>query len=331
MRSSLQTTATGLRDSARRRFGRWMQRRIPAARSVTLNQRRIFIMPSRAGLFFGVLLLVILLTAINYQNNMTYALAFLLATLFVVATLHTYANLAGLTLHALAAAPAFPGQHSAFSLRIERGGERPHHGLRLAWPTSGDTTISLVSQDSEEVHLYLPVGSRGWHHPGRLLLESSYPLGLLRCWTWVDLDLRAVVYPQPLVCAELEGVPGNRADGAAVPITGSDDFYGFREYRFGDSLRQVHWKGLAKGQALQSRDYASCAEHSAWLDWELFPGVLPEQRLSHLCYWALAFHRGNEEYGLRIPGLRIEPARGDVHLDRVLSALALHGHEPSIA
>ncbi|PLW82739.1 DUF58 domain-containing protein [Kineobactrum sediminis] len=330
MRSRLHTSIAGLRQYAHRGFGHWMQRRIPAARSVTLNQRRIFILPSRAGLFFGVLLLVILLTAINYQNNMSYALAFLLATLFVVATLHTYANLAGLTLHALAATPAFPGQQSTFSLRLERGRLQAHYGLRLAWPDSGEATVNLVTTDSAEVHLYLPVGSRGWHHPGRLLLESTYPLGLLRCWTWVDLDLRAVVYPQPLVSPELVGAQGNRADGAAAAITGSDDFYGFREYRFGDSLRQVHWKGLAKGQALQSKDYASYASHSAWLDWELFHGVPPEQRLSHLCYWALAFHRRNEDYGLRIPGLRIDPARGDVHLDRVLSALALYGHEQPV-
>ena len=97
------------------RFARWVNRRIPPAREVTLDQRRIFIFPSRVGLFFAVCLFVMLLTAINFQNNLAYGLTFLLATLFVIATLHTYANLSGLTIRALRAQPAFPGQQSEFT------------------------------------------------------------------------------------------------------------------------------------------------------------------------------------------------------------------------
>ena len=70
----------------RTRFREWVNRRIPPARAVTLDQRRIFIFPSRVGFFFGFCLLVMLLTAINFENNMSYALTFLLATLFVIAT-----------------------------------------------------------------------------------------------------------------------------------------------------------------------------------------------------------------------------------------------------
>ncbi len=305
------------------RFGRWLERRIPAARSVTLDQRRIFIFPSLPGLFFLLLLLLILLTAINYQNNMAYAVAFLLANLFIIAILHTYANLAGLSLHAVTATSAFPGQQSEFVLRLERGRRSAHYGLRLAWPGGGDTQVSLVDRDSAELALFVPVGRRGWYHPGRLLLESTYPLGLLRCWTWVDLDLKALVYPQPVASPELPGAASDNPDGAAVPSSGSDDFYGFREYRRGDSLRQVHWKGLAKGQALQSKHYAAFADRSAWLDWEAFPGIPVEQRLSHLCYWALQCERGGEDYGLRLPGTEISPARGEAQLERVLTALAL--------
>ncbi len=250
-----------------------MNRRIPPARSVTLDQKRIFIFPSRVGLFFVACLLVMLMTAINYQNNMSYALTFLLATLFIVAILHTYANLSGLTMRALRASPAFPGQQSEFSVQLERGRQREHFALHLKWPQSDGSVVNLVEQDTVQVHLHLPVGRRGWFSPGRLLLESTYPLGLLRCWTWVDLDLYALVYPQPLASAELPGLATDRPDGAAVPVLGSDDFYGFRDYRQGDSLRQIHWKGLARGQGVQTKQYGAYANRSVWLDWEMFPGL----------------------------------------------------------
>ena len=317
----------GIRTRFRRRFREWVNRRIPPARSVTLDQKRIFIFPSRTGWFFALCLLVMLITAINYQNNMSYALTFLLSTLFIVGILHTYANLSGLTIRALRATPVFPGQQSEFSLQLERGGRREHFALLVKWPKSTASIVNLVEQDREQVHLHMAVGNRGWCSPGRLLLESTYPLGLLRCWTWIDLDLCAMVYPQPLASAELPGLATDHADGAAVPIAGSDDFHGFRDYRHGDSMRQIHWKGMAHGQGVQTKQYNAYASRSAWLDWEMFPGLGVEQRLSHLCYWALDFEGRNEEYGLRLPGVAIAPGTGERHRDRVLQALALHGIE----
>jgi uncharacterized protein (DUF58 family) len=283
------------------------------------------------GFFFGFCLLVMLLAAINYQNNMSYALTFLLATLFVVAVLHTYANLSGLTIRALRAQPAFPGQQTEFDVQIERGKQREHFALRLKWPDSSEGLVNLVAQDKVRVQLHTAVGNRGWYSPGRLLLESTYPLGMLRCWTWIDLDLHALVYPRPLASPALPGLATDKPDGAAVPIVGSDDFYGFREYRRGDSLRQIHWKGLAKGQSLQSKQYGAYADRSAWLDWEMFPGVGTEQRLSHLCYWVLEFESRKEEYGLRLPAVVIDPDVGERHRDRVLKELALYqvgGRQP---
>ena len=321
------TSEQGLKRRLRASFQQWVNRRIPPAREVTLNQRRIFIFPSKVGFFFGLCLLVMLVTAINFQNNLSYALTFLLATLFMVAILHTFANLSGLTLRALRARPAFAGQQTEFDLMIERGRQHDHFGLHLKWPDSSEALVNLVDEDTVTVQLHMAVDQRGWYSPGRLLLESSYPLGLLRCWTWVDLELHALVYPRPLACGDLPGLATDTPDGAAVTVTGSDDFYGFRDYHKGDSPRHIHWKGLAKGQGLQSKQYTAYADRSVWLDWDMFPGVGTEQRLSHLCYWALEFESRNQEYGLRMPGVVIEPDVGDKHRDRVLRELALYGVE----
>ena len=317
----------GIPARLRARFREWVNRRIPPAKEVTLDQRRIFIFPSSTGLFFGVCLLVMLVAAINFENNLSYALTFLLATLFVVAVLHTYANLSGLTVKAVRAQSAFPGQQAEFQVMIERTKQRHHYALYMKWPDSSEALVNLIEEDSVLVQLHMPVGRRGWFSPGRLLLESTYPLGLLRCWTWIDLDLHALVYPRPVPSPDLPGLASDTPDGAAAMVSGNDDFYGFRDYRKGDSLRQVHWKGLAKGQGVQTKQYTAYADRSVWLDWELFPGLGVEQRLSHLCYWALEFDAGNEEYGLRLPGQVIEPACGDKHRERVLKALALFGKE----
>ena len=315
------------RNRLRAGFEKWVNRRIPPAREITLNQRRIFIFPSRIGLFFSVCLFVMLIAAINFESNLSYGLTFLLMTLFIVAILHTYANLSGLTIRALRATPVFPGQLSDFYLMVERSKKREHFALYFSWPDGSEILVNLVEEDSARFQLHVPVDKRGWFNPGRLLVESTYPLGLLRCWTWIDLDISALVYPGPSASSELSGLATDTPDGAAMPVPGNDDFYGFRGYRIGDSLRQVYWKGLAKGQGVLTKQHTAYADRSVWLDWEQFPGAGVEQRLSHLCYWALAFEDQSEEYGLRLPGVVIQPASGEKHRDRVLKELALFGFE----
>ncbi|MDP5069874.1 MAG: DUF4349 domain-containing protein, partial [Congregibacter sp.] len=226
-----------------------------------------------------------LITAINYQNNMSYALTFLLANLFVVAVLHSYANLSGLRITALTADDAFAGERTAFYMRFSSTNKRGHEALLVGWPQvsapnprrSGFTwglgswlkrllssppmlaqeEIQLAPGTARELALYIPVGARGWHRPGRLRIESTFPLGLLRCWTWVDLDQRALVYPAPRVSPEPVGAAGDAQDGRWLSGAGDDEFAGIRDYRAGDNPRRVYWKGLARGQALQTKDYAT--------------------------------------------------------------------------
>ncbi|KGE02795.1 hypothetical protein HRUBRA_02636 [Pseudohaliea rubra DSM 19751] len=311
-----------LREHLRARFQRWLVRRIPPARSVTLDQRRIFIFPSRVGFFFFACLLVMLVAAINYENNMSYALTFLLATLFVIAVLHSYANLSGLTLRALRAGEGFPRQLVPFSIGLACATRRGHHALWLGFEDDPEAVaVSVMPERGATVTLYREAGERGPFRPGRLRVESRYPLGLLRCWTWVDLDLVGLAYPRPLPYPEPLGSGAGQPRGRPARRPGEDEFFGLRDYRAGDRLRQVYWKGLARGQTLQSKQYAAGAASLDWLDWDAFPGIARERRLSFLCQQCLDLHRRGRRFGLRLPGNQLAAGAGDGQRDRVLRAL----------
>lgn len=286
-----------------------------------------------------------LIASINYQNNMSYALTFLLANLFVVAVLHSYANLSGLTLTALNVDDAFPGQQAAFHLRLACSNSRGHQGLRVALPAvlqeprrkglfrglfsapslAGEIQADLKAHEQQLLSLHVAVGERGWFRPGRLRVESVYPLGLLRCWTWVDLDFRAIVYPTPKALGEPHGSAGDNGEGNQLSGSGEDEFYGLRDYRAGDSPRRVYWKGVARGQEVQSKDFAAVVSDQHWLDWDDYPSLGVEQRLSALARRVLDYQRQEVEYGLRIPGTELAPAGGERHRERALRALALYG------
>jgi uncharacterized protein (DUF58 family) len=304
------------------RYRQWIERRIPRAQSVLLNQRRIFIFPTRAGFSFLGLLLLMLIAAINYQNNMAFALVFLLACVFFVSILHTYANLSGLTIKTLGAKAGFVGDNIPFKLQLFRQGRSHYYDISLSWAGSDKELVCLLENSELVLSLRLLAENRGYFKPGRLLIETFYPVGLLRAWTWIALEFDALVYPRPLP-ADIKALPASDGEeGEAMLADGSDDFYGFRDYHPGDPLKHVFWKGYAKGQELQLKQYTGYREKQLWLDWEAFDGPL-EKRLSHLCYWALKLEHRKQEYGLRLPGQEIPPAMGGAHQIRVLRALAL--------
>ena len=70
-------------QALRARGRQWADRRIPRADWQEFSQRNIFILPTGAGVVFGVLLLIMLITGINYQNSLIYLLTFLLGAILV--------------------------------------------------------------------------------------------------------------------------------------------------------------------------------------------------------------------------------------------------------
>lgn len=302
----------------------WLSKRLPRSHSATLNQRRIFILPTRNGLYFLLMAVVLFVGGLNYGNSLILLIALLLVSLFLVAILHTFVNLSGLTLEAGRTQPAFAGQEAAFGLRLHSGG-REHESIQLRWRGGVPQSWDLVDRSSCDITLMLPVSRRGLCRPPWLRVESCYPLGLLRAWSWVELDSQCLVYPKPVENSyPLRDAQGGER-GELLAQQGSDDFEGLRRYQAGDSPRRIAWKSYAREGRLYTKNFASYSAEERWLEWEAFSGLAQEVRLSHLCHWVVKLDQQQLRFGLRIPGIEFQPDHGDSHRQRCLKALALYG------
>lgn len=306
------------------RFTRWLDRRIPRSHRLTLSQQSIFIFPTLTGFVFGGLVVLLILGAINYQNSLVYGVAFLLGSLFLVTILYTFRNLSGLTLELVAAATGFVGEDVEFQVRVSRPKGKGREGVRLGWLGAIPQWAEVYDSEASTVRLFVPAARRGWLDPGRLLIETHYPLGLLRAWTWVDLGARALVYPRPLFMDAPAQISRRGDEGELIDPQGSDDFSDMRLYRHGDSVRHIMWRVYARSGQLVVKEYASYVDPRLILDFEAVGGDV-EERLSRLTGMALSASRAAREFGLRLPGQVIQPGVGDSHRDAVLRALALHG------
>ena len=307
-------------------FHQWLKRRIPRQKSHRLQHRNIFILPSRTGLFFLVLVLLLWLLGTNYQNNLVLGVAFLLLALLVICIHHTYGNLSGLQITVLKTVPGFVGDQGRVDLLIKKAGNRNHESINLFWLGGSNVKVSLVDQAQVTVSLMVPINYRGWFQPDRLRLSTDFPLGLIYSWSYLDLDAPILAYPQPISSAvqPTEQVLDDSDDLLAESlVSGHEEFAGLREYVPGDSLRNIDWRALARGQGLATRIYEDYASQYFWLDWQQFSGMSREAWLSRLCACVLEQSDQTGEYGLRLPGVQIDPGQGESHKKKLLEALAL--------
>lgn len=313
------------RSFFQKRWQRWLDRRIPPVSEVTLNQRRIFIFLNRQGAMAGLVLAALFVGGINYANNLLLGLSFFLGALFVIVIHHTYANLSGLRVAAVVARPAFAGEEAGFILRLDDVRGRDHESLLIEWEGTA-LPVDWV-HGVMEVTIPLPAHKRGWFRPSRLRLSSIYPVGFLRAWTWLDMDMASIIYPHPEASEFMPTGPGHDGEGEKQRSRGHDDFEGLKTFTPGDPVAHVSWKHLARGQGLLTKTYASEETGSDTLDWNVLQGVPIESRLSRLTWWVLMLSRQNRSFGLRLPGTEIAAATGIEHRDECLRALALFGRE----
>ncbi|MCP8898846.1 DUF58 domain-containing protein [Gilvimarinus xylanilyticus] len=301
-------------------FWRLAERRSPRAEAVVLRHRSIYVLPSKAGLGYMLAGLLVWLLGTNYQNNLILAASFLLFALFVVSVLHAFGNLSGLQLRALKAEPGFVGETLEFPVELISSRSVFH---LLLQPVRGPVLRCDLGRDQANVvKIPLAAQRRGWLKPDRLLLKSYFPLGITRVWSWVYLEGKVLVYPEPRPAQFAPQYGADSSGDQGDRVRADDDFMGFVRYQPGASLAQVAWKLYARGAGLHLKQFGAQQRQSQWLDYHALLGDV-ETRLSGLCFLALEWHAAEIDYGLILPGTRLEPAGGDQHLQRVLSELAL--------
>lgn len=309
----------------KRRWADWVNRRIPASDRQRFMQRNIFILPAGAGVVFAVLLLIMLVTGINYQNSLIYLLTFLLGAVFVAAMHQTHRNLSGLELTLVRAGEGFAGQSVPFVFRAASP-EADAVAIELSLPDSDIPPQSLTKGETADVTVLVPAPRRGWQGIERLRVETRFPFGLLLAWSWMRPASRAIVYPRPLtppVPAGTAAVPGD--ESSPQPDPQGHDHAEIRPWREGDLVQRVLWKRYARTGEMVIADWEGEQGSPQWLDYSGFPGVDTELRLSYLCALVLERQKAGDPFGLRLPGQVIEPDQGDAHVRRCLRALALFG------
>jgi uncharacterized protein (DUF58 family) len=315
-----------MRSRIKKRWQRWINHRIPRRDHQVFNQRNIFILPTGAGVVFGLLLLIMLITGINYQNSLIYLLTFILGAVFVAAMHQTHRNLAGLDLTVLGGGEGFPGDALVFRIRAEVS---RHDALAISLSCDDEVLHQQHVLRSEPLDLSLPLigWERGYFRPDRIRVETRFPFGLLKAWSWLRPVSSGIVYPHPLPAPEAASTVQEGEQTAQARSIDGNDHADIRPWREGDLSQRVLWKRYARTGEMVIADWEGEQGNPQWLDYEAFQGVDRELRLSYLAWQVTERMKTSQPFGLNLPGQRIDPDVGRAHGSRCLKALAVFGLE----
>lgn len=322
----------------RKHFQQWFEARLSFTDSMQLNQRNVYILPTKAGWMMVITLLVLLVASINYQLNLGYLLTFLIGGSVLVGMHIGHANLRGIAINIIAPKSYFTKDTVNFCIVLSSTRKTLRYGIGMSvlnlshwtWtdvPAQGNTTVTIASQPMV----------RGKHRLPTLTAETRFPLGTFRVWTVIRPAMHVWVYPaiEPNAPELPAGEPlSGDAKQALVKATG--EFDGIRVYRRGDPMKHIVWKKMAKAWAsmevddtrtsvnLIIRDTQHAAAQELWLDFKRTDCADTETSLSRLCAWVVQAEALGLAYGLRLPTAEITPATGEAHQQQCLQALALY-------
>ena len=290
---------------------------------VRLTRDRVYIIPTRNGFIFGMLLIILLIGSINYEKNLGFILTFLLAGFGHSALLSTWRNIAGLELRRSDTSPVFAGEEASFSVQLinEQGHDR--YSLAISHDGHEHDIVDCKANDSNFITFKAATNERGTFKTGRFRLHTEFPSGLFIAWTWVDLSMSCLVYPRP--ADEIVAPDFSQSESGDNDLAGSgqENYSHLRKYHQGDSLTHISWKAAARNDELFTKQYIGSRPVTYWIDWSEIQAADDEQRLSIMAALIIEAEKHQQHYGLKLPQQEIAPDVGNQHFHQCLSALAL--------
>ena len=298
--------------------------------TITIQLGRIYILPTRAGLVFTALLIGMLLISINYKLSLGYALVFILVGVGLIGMIETVQNLHGLICHFPAPKPVYAGDEAHFPISLKAEKNPTRSGLEFLIQKKQMLAVNLPENGGLLSELPIKSKRRGRQKLPKIQLESRYPLGLFRAWTYLAPEQNVIVYPQPIAFP----FPHNGTDnqlGHSIPKPGDEEFEGLRPRTPSDPLQRIAWKAsaaLTNPDSFLTRQTQATESQELVFDWQATQDLVDtETRLSCLTYWLTESEKSALDYALSLPGYPPKTGRGAVHLNTCLTQLALFQQE----
>ena len=171
---------SALRAGAVARVGRWARKRQGTDPVTTqLRPGRVYILPTGVGIVFGIMAFAMLLGSMNYNNNLSFVLTFVLIGIGFVSMHQCQRNLVDLELTFAGTEPVFAGQTMRFGIAVTNHSKNARHGICLYRHGIKSDIQDLQPGESKVFILAIATEQRGRITLDRFGIRTLFPFELL--------------------------------------------------------------------------------------------------------------------------------------------------------
>lgn len=206
------------------------------------------------------------LLGMNTGSNLLYLSFGALMSALIVSRLAIEVSLRGLKVRRVAPSTVICGEECWIEiwLRNERS-KSSHSGLIVEedWEFAKNTGIFFPNISPGETvggTFALTFTKRGEAQLSRLVVRTSFPLGLIEKQSYVDFEATILVLPKvyelsPSFFQDYQSMGAQQGSPSLMGQERWDMIRSLRAFRPGDPLRRVHWKSTARRQTLMVKEY----------------------------------------------------------------------------
>lgn len=218
---------------------------------------------SKLGRYYIAIMVIILLAATNTKANLLHLLTSFFLALLVFSWFLAKRNLAAIQVNIESPPEIFAG--TAFSMRYLITNQSGYRKFAISCldvlMNYQLMVLEIPALSTLELHRHYQRGflNRGRKQWTQFSLHTAFPFGFFQCAKQIVANHEILVLPRPLPVLNIS-IPHHwgtfhQGKSVSVPRASSQEFANLREYKPGDSQKNIHWKATAKTNQLIIKEF----------------------------------------------------------------------------
>ena len=296
------------------KFRQWAEKRFQLKTTKQLRQKDVLIFIYQQGYLYLVLILITFIAGINYANNLILGFCFLISAILCISFYLTFKQLHQLQIELIL--PEVGQVNESFKIQLHISQSVP--SLKYIYlKVNGEIQPILMKDRHLKTELSFLAEQRGAMQIPVIQLYSTYPLGLVRAWTYFYISSAVWIAPQAQFFQHQHSVASSLGE------PDFDEFKELRAYQLGEALHAVSWKQAARGQGLYVKQFEDQKDAKViTIDYADMPSAIHEEKLSLMMGLIEACEQQQRHYQVILKQQHLVQSQGQAQLLKAQLLLA---------
>ncbi len=279
---------------------------------------------TKPGVFYVILTILIGAAAVNTGNSILYLIVSLMLSIMALCGISSFLNLTGLDVKLILPEEIYANRKYPFKLKVKNKKILPSFFIECGFDKESSSHLYFIPRKNEvEIVVWKIFKNRGFQYIDIIFYSSFFPMDFFSRTYIIKSNQKILVYPEPIRWIY---VSKNLRDIGKKNIlfeSYKEEFKELREYRYGDSIKLIHWLTSARFKKLMVKEYEHKEDTEVILkipnDVENIEEIV--KKFTYACNYLMKM---GFAVGLKTPHVNIDPARDENTRKKILTHLALY-------